>query len=171
MGGNIVQNLIGNSQSDTVAVPHVFGLDTIMGHLNTAYYHVHGRAFVWPDAADAIELTAGAGAWNATGAKTEVVPAGATGLNVADFDLHWINIADLSNNGEYQVNIYSGAALAEVLIGSARTQRNAIFTREGPQAIQIPQQPKGTRISCQLLDSTAGALTCKVSFSGHYYAS
>lgn len=31
-------------------------------------------------------------------------------------------------------------------------------------------QIAGQRISCRLSDSTAGALTCKVSVEGHYYA-
>lgn len=89
---------------------------------------------------------------------------------MAAFDLHWLNISAISSNSELQINIYSGAIGVEVLIGATRAHRNAIQSQEGAKRIQIPQQEKNVRISCKLSDSTAGSITCGVSFEGHYYA-
>jgi DNA-directed RNA polymerase subunit E'/Rpb7 len=152
---------------DFVNVPYDFGENTIMAHLNTSYYHVHGKSFVYPDRANEIILTSVSGAWN-EGAKIQVIPANV--LTVSAFDLHWLNISDISANAEIQVNIYAGLAGSEVKIGGARAVRTSNFTTEGSLRVQVPQQPKGTRITCTLSDSIAGTTTCKVSFSGHYYA-
>jgi len=164
--------MIGNgnpvgSMKGIVNVPYAFGENTILDHLNTSYYHVHGRSFVYPDHADAVVLTAGAGAWDLTGTIIEVVPVNV--LSVAAYDLHWINIAAISGNGEIQIDIYKGLGGSEVKIGATRSQRNTNQSRENANRIQIPQQESNERISCRLYDSTVGALTCAVSFEGHYY--
>lgn len=164
---NFLDFVVGK-KTDHVAVPYEAGKNTLAGHLNTAYYHMHGTPFVYPNKADAIVLTAGAGAWDTTGAITEVVPANA--LNVAAFDLHWIDVSAISANCEGVIDIYSGAIGAVVLIGQIRIYRNAVMSQEGSKRIQIPQQPSGTRIACKLSTSEAGATTCAVAFSGHYYA-
>lgn len=151
-----------------ISVPYSFGTNKILDHLNTSYYHVHGQAFVYPDHANAVQLTSGAGAWDITGALVPVIPKGAA--NVSSFDLHWINIADISAVAEVQVDIFAGDVGSEVRIGATRSQRNTNQSRENANRIQIPQQVVGTRISCRLSDSTAGFVTVKVSFEGHYYA-
>lgn len=166
MPGNIINNQIGDF-GNLVPVPHQDDISTIYGFLHTGYYHVHGTGLVRPDKANSVTLTAGAGAWDTTGAKTEVIPANSA--NLADFDLHWINISNISANGELQIDIYAGGIGSEVLIGSTRSQRNAVQSREGANRIQIPQQPVNTRISARLSDSTAGQLTADISFEGHYY--
>jgi len=156
------------NKGDHVDVPYVPGDNTILGHLNTAYYHIHGKPFVYPDHADDVALTAGSGAWDLTGAIIEVVPADT--LTDSAFDIHWINISEISANSTIQIDIYAGASGSEVLISSIRAVRNAVQSQEGAHRVQIPQQPPGTRISCRLSDSTSGAVTCAVSFEGHYYA-
>ena len=58
-------NLLSNKNgklTDDVGVPCQLGENSILAHDNTAYYHVHGQPFVYPDHADDILLTAGAGA-------------------------------------------------------------------------------------------------------------
>ena len=156
------------NKDDYVDVPYSYGDNSILAHLNTAYYHIHGTPFVYPNHAGDVLLTAGALAWNLTGSTTEVVPEAT--LNLSSFDLHWINISSISANGTIQIDIYAGAPGSEILIGSARATRNTVQSQEGAHRMQIPRQPPGTRISCRLSDSTAGALTCLVSFEGHYYA-
>ena len=151
-----------------VSLPYTFGENSILDHLNTAYYHVHGEAFVYPSLADNVTLTAGTGAWDNTGTITEVIPASM--LTTSAFDLHWIDVSNISAVGEVEIEVFSGASGSEVKIGSVRASRTTNQARNGPQALQIPQQPSGTRISARLSDSTTGALTCNISFSGHYYA-
>jgi hypothetical protein len=156
--------------TDFIVVPYSFGAatNTILAHLNTSYYHVHGQSFVYPDHDDEVLLTSGAGAWNLTGAITEVVPANT--LNVAAFDLHWINVSNISDVSTIQIDIFSGAPGSEVRIGATKATRSTNQSRNGPSRIQIPQQLVNTRISCRLSDSTGGSVTCLVSFEGHYYA-
>jgi hypothetical protein len=81
-----------------------------------------------------------------------------------------VNVSAISATAELQINIYKGDIGAEVLIGETRTHRNAVMSQEGAKRIQVPQQEENTRISCKLLDSSAAAITCAVSFEGHYYA-
>lgn len=156
--------------TDFINVPYQYGSvdNTILAYLVTGYFHVHGRPFVRPDHADDILLTAGAGVWDLTGAIIEVIPANS--LNVSEFDLHWINIHSISANGTIQIDIYSGEVGSEVLISSTKATRTAVQSQNGPKRIQIPQQVKNTRISCRLSDNTAGSITCRVSFEGHYYS-
>lgn len=158
---------IGNL-SDFVSVPYSFGNNTLMAHLNTSYYHVHGEPFVYPTLADNVTLTAGTGAWDNTGSITEIVPANT--LSTAAFDIHWIEISDISAVGTIEIELYAGASGSEVKIGSTRANRTTNQARNGPKRVQIPQQPANTRISARLSDNTAGALTCEVSIEGHYYA-
>jgi hypothetical protein len=92
---------VAGTLTDFVAVPYDFGTNSILAHLNTSYYHVHGQSFVYPNHADEVLITAGAPAWDLTGTKTEVVPANA--LDVSAFDLHWINISNISENATIQI--------------------------------------------------------------------
>ena len=163
----VMSDVIGN-KTDIVGVPYSSGVNSILAHLNTSYYHVHGQSFVYPSHAGNVTLTAGAGAWDITGAISQVIPTAT--LTTEAFDLHWINISAISGNGEIQIDIYADSGSGDVLIGSTRAHRNAVQSQEGAKRIQIPQQPSGTKISCRLSDSTAGSLTCAVSFEGHYYA-
>ena len=155
-------------KDDYIRVPYVPGSNSILAHLNTSYYHVHGKSFVYPNHASNVVLTSGSGAWATTGNKIEVIPENA--LSVAAFDLHWINLSAISDNCELQIDIYSGNAGEEVLIGATRSHRNTNQVRESANRIQIPQQEKNKRISCVLSDSTSGTITVAVSFEGHYYA-
>lgn len=151
-----------------VGVPYVFGENTIMDHLNTSYYHIHGESFVYPSLADNITLTAGTGEWDNTGAITEIVPAGT--LNTSAFDIHWIEVSEISAVGTVEIELFKGLSGSEVKIGSTRANRTTNQARNGPKRIQIPQQSPGERISVRLSDSTTGSLTCEVSLEGHFYA-
>jgi len=163
----LIRDAVGN-KGDFIEAPYSFGINSILAHLNTAYYHVHGESFVYPNHANAVLLTAGSGAWDLTGAIIEIIPAAT--LTTSEFDLHWMNISSISAVGEIQIDIYAGGVGAEVLIGATKATRSTSQTRNGPSRIQIPQIPSGTRVSARLSDSTAGALTCLVSVEGHFYA-
>jgi hypothetical protein len=159
---------VAGTLKDFVSVPYTFGVNSILAHLNTNYYHIHGQSFVYPDHADDVLLTAAAPAWDITGSIIEVVPANT--LDVSAFDLHWINISNISENSTIQIDIYKGGAGSEVKIGATRASRSTNQTRNGPNRIQIPQQVANERISCRLSSSTTNATTVLVSFEGHYYA-
>lgn len=165
---NILMRDIMGNKNDFVQVPYTFGIQSLMAHLNTSYYHVHGQSFVYPNHANDVILTSGAGAWGLGGSIIEIIPAST--LSLSAFDLHWINISNIGVVSTIQIDIYSGGVGSEVLIGATRASRTTNQERNGPSRIQIPQQTANTRISCRLSDSTAGTTTCEVSFEGHYYA-
>jgi hypothetical protein len=96
---------IGN-KTDLVGLPYVLGENSVLGHLNTNYWHAHGEGFVYPNHADNVNIAAGAGAWDLTGALTEIIPADT--LTDASFHLHQLNISLISAVSEIQVDIYSG---------------------------------------------------------------
>lgn len=160
------KSLIG-SISDYVAVPFVAGTNTVIGYLQTGYYHVHGASFLYPDKADPVTLTSNAASWNQTGTIAEIIPANAI---TKAFDLHWCSASDISANLYGVVDIFAGAGGAEVKIGSVDVTRTSNFAQEGNKPLQIPQQPANTRISARFSDSTSSAQTVKVKLYGHVYS-
>jgi hypothetical protein len=163
---DVLKNEVG-SLTDFVGLPYSFGDNSLLAHMNTSYYHVHGKPFVYPSLANEVTLTSGSGSWDDSGAKTEVIPADT--LTDSAFDLHWINISQIGDVSQIQIDIYTGDAGSEVWIGGTRSARTTNQARNAPQRIQVPQLSSGTRISCRLSDSTSGTTTCNVSFEGHYY--
>ena len=158
--------------NDFVNVPYVFGANSILAHLNTAYYHVHGQPFCYPELADDITIASGAGIWGTGGSIIEVIPADT--LNVSAFDLHWINLSNPDSDAYYYLEIYKGLVASEILIGCTRFWRDSTFfggqTGAKTKRIQVSQQVVNERISCKLYSSNVGAASVDVSFEGHYYA-
>jgi len=154
-------------KTDYIEIPYESGENTVIAYLQTGYLHVHGASFAYPKYAIPVQLTSNAAAWNTTGNIIEVIPVNTI---VKAFDLHWISMSDISANLYGIIDIYSGLAGAEVLIGSVDVNRTANFSREGYAPVQIPQQPANTRISCKFTDSTSSAQTVRVKFLGHVYS-
>lgn len=167
---NTTNDVIGN-KADFVGVPYSFDDNSIMAHMNSFYYHFHGKPFCYPETASSITVTSGTGAWGTGGSITEVIPAST--LTDSAFDLHWINMINADDDGEYYVEIYAGAAGSEELIGCTRYWQSSSFfagvTGNTTKRIQIPQQSSGTRISCKLYSSDTGTSSMDISFEGHYY--
>jgi len=153
---------------DYVKVPYVFGKNTIMAHLNSAYYHVHGQSFVYPNHADAVELTAAAGAWAITGDIIEIIPANT--LSLSAFDLHWAYVTAISANSEIQIDVFMGAEGEEEQIDFVCAERTTVTEPGSPQPMQVGKLPKNTRISARLSSGVVGATTCNFKVKGHYYA-
>ena len=165
MFNNLDNPAIG-SKTDFIHLPYQAGVNSIASHLNTGYYHIHGEPFLYPKYADPVTITSGAGAWATTGNIIEVIPENA--LTKA-FDLHWCSLSEISADLYGVIDIYSGNAGEEVLIGSIDVVRTTAQSRENAIPVQIPQQLAGKRISCKFTDSTTSARTVKVKFYGHYY--
>lgn len=158
-------NEIGLMQ-DYVNVPFVSGVNSILAHLNTSYYHVHGASFIYPKYANPVTLTSAAASWATTGAIVEVIPANAI---TKAFDIHWCSTVETSADLFGIIDIFSGAPGAEVLIGAIDVYRGSAQGRDYPMPVQIPQQAANTRISCRFSDSTTSARTIGVKFYGHVY--
>jgi hypothetical protein len=167
-----IKNVIG-SIGDYIRVPYTASAitNTVMAFLQTGYYHIHGRTFIFPDLANDFVLTSGAGAWGTAGAFIELIPENAID---SAFDLHWMDIHNMTEDAEYQVKLYSGLIGAEVEIEpGVRAFRDSVFLAgeetTGARPLQIPQQPSNTRISAKLFSSNAGTAQASINIKGHRY--
>lgn len=153
------------AKTDFVAVPYQSGINTLLGYTATGYQHVHGEAFLFPFGANPLTITSNAAAWT-IGTKVQLIAAGATDRA---FDLHWMQVGEISANGNYELLIYAGPDETAVMIGAICFSKTDNFSAQANQPVQIPQQAAGTRISVALRDSTTSARTCIVKTIGHYY--
>ena len=141
--------------------------NSLAAHTHIFNEHFHSAVFLKPNLAGAITLTSDAGAWAAMNAtKTEIIPVGGV---TSVFDLHFMDISDISANGEYQIELYKGGIGAEISIGNFGTGRNAVQSQEGARPIITEMLPANTRISAALSSSNAGANTLTIKLEGHIY--
>ncbi len=134
---------------------------------HTSDEHFHSVVFIKPNLAGSVTLTSDAGAWAAMNAtKTEIIPVGGV---TSIFDIHFMDISDISANGEYQIELYKGGIGAEISIGNFGTGRNAVQSQEGARPIITEMLPANTRISAALSSSNAGANTLTIKLEGHTY--
>jgi hypothetical protein len=159
--GNVyMRDVIGN-KTDYLALP--FNNETsVIGHLNTLYYHIHGTAFTAPALADSVTVTKSTTAWE-LGTAQELIAADST-LNA--FDVHYVVIDNISANGQFELHLIADDTTT---IGRVVFSRSATFSQEAYIPIQIPPQAAGTKITAKLAGSGTGATTCGVKLVGHYY--
>lgn len=140
---------------------------SVIAFLHTLNEHAHMSQFLFPSLADSIPMTTTVGAWSPNAAFTEIVPAGGI---ANDFDLHWAVISDLPNFAEeYQVDLYSGAALSEVLYCQLAPFKDSVQTSEGSLKVQGPILPGNTRISAKVSNKSATQRTINIKLQGHNY--
>lgn len=134
---------------------------SIIGHLKASYYHVHGNSFTIPDNAP-ITVAPGNGAY-VYGAPVEI---GAYATAV--YDVHWIQISDMDDNGYYNLQLCN--VDGTVIYGKTSMFRDNNFVQEGNVPIQISPVPKGTTLYARLGVSTGNiAHTVAVKLFCHPY--
>lgn len=158
-----VSYTIGNRKKN----PSGFHDQTVYSYTDVAYQHIHQTQYSYPDLADPITLTCGtASAWT-LGTIVEIVPAS----TITDqYDIHWVDIGDISANGNYQINFYTGGSGSEVFWSSCRVTRDTFFSQNAQIRIQGPVIPANTRFSAAVASSTGDANTLTVSVEYHKYA-
>jgi len=162
-----IKDIIG-TLSDLIAVPFVFGADTIMAHLNTNYYHVHGATFIYPLYAAPVTLTSVAAAWGEPATPTEIMPINTI---TKDFDLHWASISDISAVLDGIIDLYGDNGSGWVFIGPlCDVVRTSNFSREDQIRVQVPQLPANLRLGCKFRDSTTSIRTVRIKIYGHVYS-
>ena len=130
------------------------------------YYHNHSSSKCYPTEADSITLTAAAtGAWD-VGTITEIVPASTIDK---DFDIHYVNISEISASDEFELIVYTGASGSEEEWARIRFTRSTALAQEGDRVIQGPPIPANTRVSMALACKGGTAKTCNVSIHYHDY--
>lgn len=159
--------VVGNLR-DFVIVPYNFGLNTIMAHLNTSYYHVHGANFIYPDKAVPVLLTSDVASWGIVATPTEIIPINTITKN---FDIHWASISEISASLFGMIDLYGDDGAGWFKIGPAcDVVRTSNFARENPAPVQVPQQPANRRIGAIFSDNTTSSRTVRIKLYGHVYA-
>lgn len=157
----LIRDAVGN-KNDT----HVSG--SLHGKTELILEHLHSDIFTRPNLTAGVTLTTPGGSWaGGYGPKVEVIPAN----NItSDFDLHFMSISNISANGLYQVQLYSGGAGSEVAEGDGfAISRSAVQSQEGTRKILTRVFPANTRISAAVAGGVAGAETVVVKVEGHTY--
>ena len=127
--------------------------------------HFHQKSFIYPDKADAIELTAPAPAWTES-SFIEIIPAN----SVANpFDIHFGIVSDISANGQYQVDLYSGLEGEEILLNSLTFARSTNKSQEAYVPAQGRVLPANTRVIAKISCSATRQQTCGFKVYYHDY--
>ena len=139
---------------------------SLIGHATATYNHIHSPAQVYPTLADAVTVTGSASAWTLE-TIVEIIPASTiTEL----FDIHWINISNISDEDQYEVVLYQGASGSEEEIGRVRFSRSSNFSQEGNVPIQVPPIDANSRVSAALASKAGGSESCDFCLYYHTYS-
>lgn len=162
-----IKNIIG-TVADIVSVPFVFGTNTILAHLNTNYYHIHGATFIYPLYADPVLLLSDAAEWGEPTSPTELMPINTI---TKDYDLHWASISDISAVLYGIIDLYGDDGGGWSYIGPlCDVVRTSNFSREDQIRVQIPQLPANLRLGCKFRDNTTSQRSVRIKVYGHVYS-
>ena len=130
-----------------------FAVDTVSGRLEQARQHVHNTARVYPTMAAGVPIEAGdtVGGWD-LGAVTQIIPA--TTID-APYDLHWVNIENMTHNGIYELVLYAGDP--DVEIARVRFARTDNFTKREALFVESAVIAADARVRGAVACSDAGA--------------
>lgn len=127
--------------------------DSVFDMIHHIEEHLHSVAKVYPTQAAGVNVVAGA-AWALSAAIVEVIPASTI---TSPFDIHFVSVEGLSDNGVYELVLYSGGAGSEVEIGRTRFTKNAVQDGTVNAPMITPVQAANARIGCALACSADGA--------------
>jgi len=114
--------------------------------------HNHSPQKVSPSGAAPPIVTAAGGAWSLGGFSADLIAAGAES---DPFDLHWVDVSNMSANDDYEVVIYYGPSDIECA--------RAAFSRSGVQtsSVQVPLHtyilPAGSRVRAKIMSAGGGS--------------
>lgn len=158
-----INDVLGNKNDSNLMGPGLSSLYDLAGFM--AYYHVHDSAKVYPDLADPVNVEAAAADWT-YGSWVELIPSDTI---TKPFDIHWVHTAELSNQGNYQLQLGAGSAGNEESIGTIAFSRDSNQVQTASQPIQIPPQSANARVSVRLANGGSSAFNCDVKVYYHEY--
>jgi len=142
---------------------------TVLGYSNSTYKHIHNPSYVYPNDCSLVAALTSATA-NTFGNFAELIPA--NGITVS-FDIHWLNIQDVSANGTYILELHEVSnddlQVSEKYLGSLSVSRQDNFTRSTQIYMQIPVVAANKRIGVRAKKSGAGAGTISFNVMYHDY--
>ena len=135
---------------------------SLMALAHTGEEHAHAVSKVYPTLAAGVQVDTDASAWT-LGAFTEIVPANTI---TDDFDIHAIDVEDISANGTFELVLYYGASDTEA--GRIRFVRTTVQSATLNTVIQTPIIPANSRIRAKVA-SAAGGQNVTISLRYHTY--
>lgn len=157
---SILDTMIGvlGTSSDT------HGSNTVNGRTKLLKDHIHGAAKVYPTLAAGVQLTCGSTNYG-EGAYYEIVPANTI---ASEFDIHWLNIENMSDNDVYEIAIGVGTSGNETEIGRIRATRTANQVKQDSIMFMTELQSANVRVAGKMACSGT-AQTATVSIGYHVY--
>ena len=156
VGNTNIADVIGNKTDDEDG-------DSAYSKLYILGHHAHGIQLCKPTLAGGITVTSGAGAW---GLSASYVVVFATNEITSKFDIHQIHVGSFSASDIYQLELYSGANGAEVLIAQVRFSRTSNTNPGSILPCITPLIPANTQVKARLASAGGGT---NVSFSVMYH--
>jgi hypothetical protein len=156
-GNTSFREVIGNRDDDVETT-------TLAGRAHSGEEHIHSASKVYPTLADAPTVTAEAADWGVGGALVEIIPADTI---TNKFDLHYVNIEEVSATRSYELILYYGAGDTEC--GRIRFTKSAGLDPVLDKAIQTPIIPANSRVRARLASGGVVADTVDVSLHYHEY--
>jgi len=139
---------------------------TIFGRVRQITEHIHSANLCIPSLAGGVLVTSKNIAWT-LGDNFAVIAA--TNAITSDFDFHWLNIEDGSNNGVYELWLYYGADASEVVFAKKRFVVEAAKVATTNAALISPLFPANTQIKAKLASENAVADTANITLEYHTY--
>ena len=142
---------------------------TVLAYANAAYQHIHMPGYVYPRDGTNVDVVTSATA-STYGDFVELVPADAIG---APFDTHWVNVAEISHNGTYVIQLHIVSNTAPMTSVRYLTEFSVTrldnFTKSSQVYVQMPAIPGGSRIGVRALKGSATAGTVSLNIHYHEY--
>lgn len=154
--GNIESKDVIGSKNDTHNATSLVGIGRRLDE------HIHSVSKVYPTLADGVTVTTDASAWT-LGTLTEIVPASTI---TDDFDIHAIDVENISANGVYEIVLYYGAGDTEA--GRVRIVQGSVTSATLNTPVQTPLIPANSRVRAAVA-SAAGGQNLTISLRYHPY--
>jgi hypothetical protein len=150
-----IRDVIGNKTDDEAGT-------SVYSILYTLLAHCHSVQLCMPTLAGGVTVTAAGGAWT-LGNFVVII---ATNAVTDPFDIHQIHVGTFSASDIYQLELYSGANGAEVLIAQVRFSRTSNTNPGSILPVITPILPANTQVKAKLASAGGGA---NVNFSVMYH--
>ena len=158
---DIINDVIGNKTDS-----HFGGSNadnSIYSYLKSLDEDRHAVSIVTPSLSAGVTVTSAGGAWT-LGAAVTMLPADAT---TSDFDLHWINVENTSEEGTYEIHLFDDGVLItpiRVIVTGTPDDRVSV-----PRGIKTPKCNAGSVITAKVAHSAGGSETIDISLVFHFY--
>ena len=160
---NNMSDVIGNKTDTTAGDSIMAYLKKLADDIHIIEDHIHSVSKVYPTLATGITVSSGVGAWQ-LGSAAAVVP-----INTItdDYDIHFINVASVSANDNFELVLYTDAACT-VEVGRVRFTRTSVQSGSSTTPMMTPLITANSGIWARVA-SASGSDNAVISIFYHTY--